>query len=381
LGKNILTIADSSTTDSNNNGIADIWDTDTLLGTDEGPGAGRLTIFSGSSYTPKIYISPDDTYHLTWADDRGGQPRVYYKRSIDYGQTWTTDRAISEPSLSIQHASFAGYGNHLAVAYSEYWYLKTGPEVLSGYRIKLLRSIDGGYTWDEFHISPGVNPDVAVFENDVYVVYEYEKPSGGDQPHVYLEGLWLAWTDEGEMTSDIIFYSESSAQHVVPKISIDNNRIHIIWAGYFDNCENNIYYIHKAINDAGWSTVEDVAEYYGENDPQAISFIARNNNLYLVWSDNRNGEYDIYGKWKSGETGSWSNDMVLTGTNAASLSPDLFVTSSGVVNMVWHEEKSMDGGDDSDGGDESWRRLGSLLHELFSHNNNHKHNNIRRTHP
>gem|GEM_PF-6402048 len=329
----ILTIADASATDLDNDAIPDIWDPITTSGTAQD--SGRMTIYSGDSLVPQIYISPDDVYHMAWIDKRDGSPSVYYKRSTDYGITWTTDERISASSLNIPSMSFSGDDKHLAVAYHRTY--KTGAYILSS--IVVLESIDAGITWNTLSLpqSAGVNPSVSVYQDKIYVVYEKIVPSGGDVPHVYLEGLRLGWTEDGTMTSETIVYTESHAQHLVPKISIENDEIHIAWAGYFDNGDDKIYYIHKGIGDIDWSSVEEVTTYYGENDPYAIAFVAKNDDLYLAWADNRNGQYDIYGKWMDSTSGLWSNDLRLTNTALNSICPDLYVSFDGVVRVVWQE--------------------------------------------
>lgn len=334
----ILTIADASATDLNNNGIADIWEATNTFDEDN-RGSGRLTIYSESSVAPQIYISPNDEYHIAWIDYREGSPSIYYKRTTDYGETWTTDSPISTQCLSIPSMSFAGEGDHLALTYHSTY--KTGPSIQSN--IVVLESMDAGRSWNAIPIlmSAGVNPAIAVYQNEIYVAYEKIVPSGGDIPQVYLEGLRLGWTEDGTVTSETIVYTESRAQHLVPKISVINDKIHIIWAGYFYEGIDKLFYIWKGIEDSSWSNIETISEYYGENDPYAISFAATEKSLYVVTTENRGDDpsNSLFFKVKNIENNIWSTERQLPEVGGSSSQcPHLIVDDSGVARIVWHEE-------------------------------------------
>ncbi len=334
----IVTVADASATDLNVNGIPDIWDI-SETSDEENPNSDRLSIYSGDSLAPQIYISPDDIYHMAWIDNRDGSPAIFYKQSMDYGETWTTDTSLTVSCLEIPSISFSGYNNHLAIAYTENYQIE---EYINS-NVTVLESLDGGITWEILSIPMcwGVNPCISVHENEIYLVYDKIIPSGVNLPSMHiLEGLQLSWTEDGIMNSQILLSTESEAQHLVPKICVDNNEIFIVWAGYFegeDYSYNKIFYTYREIGETNWGDIEEITSYYGDNDPYAISFAAKNDILYLAWADDRNGEFEIYGKWSVSNSGMWSEDIRLTVSDLPSRYPNLFIDTEETIQLVWQE--------------------------------------------
>ncbi len=327
----IFTIADSSSTDLNNNRVQDIWDSKNILSSSDDEE--RITIYPEDSTDVDIYISSDNKYHLVWVDERDGAPAIYYKQSDDYGKSWTTDTKITIPCTDISSMAFSGDDEHLAIAYV----ISHTIGLSFNSVICIIESFDAGQTWglDTF-LGHGQNPSLSVYGTETYVVFEKIEPDF----FTYQDGLAMGRFIDGMLVDlDLIIAMECPGQHFVPKISIENNEIHIVWAGYFDGSSNNLYHISKELTDVNWNSMEYdvVTAYYGENTYNAFDIATENGALYIAWSDNRNGEYDIYAKWKLLSSSTWSDDIRLTSSSLPSVSPNLFVESTGVINMAWQE--------------------------------------------
>jgi len=48
----------------------------------------RLTWNNGNSYCPAAFVDRSDSLHIIWDDGSPGNQEIYYKRSVDTGQTW-----------------------------------------------------------------------------------------------------------------------------------------------------------------------------------------------------------------------------------------------------------------------------------------------------
>ncbi|MCK4353419.1 T9SS type A sorting domain-containing protein [candidate division WOR-3 bacterium] len=63
----------------------------------------RLTNATGDSKYPSL-VTSSDTLHLVWQDNRDGNWEIYYKQSPDGGTTWTPDTALTDTGSS-EHPS------------------------------------------------------------------------------------------------------------------------------------------------------------------------------------------------------------------------------------------------------------------------------------
>jgi hypothetical protein len=101
----------------------------------------RLTNAVSDSKYPSIAVS-GNRVHVVWQDRRGGNFQIYYKRSTDGGITWAADtRLVNSPELS-QFPSIAASGNNVHVA----WQDNRG-QYYPKWEIYYKRSVDGGNTW------------------------------------------------------------------------------------------------------------------------------------------------------------------------------------------------------------------------------------------
>ena len=57
----------------------------------------RLTWNAGNSSHPSVATDSSDHIHVVWDDDISGNFEIYYKKSTDGGNTWTTKRLTTNP--------------------------------------------------------------------------------------------------------------------------------------------------------------------------------------------------------------------------------------------------------------------------------------------
>ena len=69
--------------------------------------AKRLSWTSGVSSSPKIAVDSSDNLHVVWSDDTPGNFEIYYKKSTDYGTTWSANKRLTWTSSYSWHPSIA----------------------------------------------------------------------------------------------------------------------------------------------------------------------------------------------------------------------------------------------------------------------------------
>ena len=131
--------------------------------------------------------SRGNTLYATWLDDRAGydHPDVYFARSGDGGQSWSTNVAVSErpyddwpadPVIAVQP------DGTIWIA----WYLFYTDNFDVANDVRLAHSTDNGQTWTRTTLVNGVadnedlwRPALAVDETFVYVLYHLKGTVGG----------------------------------------------------------------------------------------------------------------------------------------------------------------------------------------------------------
>ncbi len=180
-----------------------------------------------------------------------------------------------------------------------------------------------------------VSPDIGIdSNNDLHVVW-YDNRDGSDE--IYYKN----YTSTGGWSSDVRLTDNASASRT-PRIAIDstNNNLHVVW---YDNRDGNeeIYY-KNCTSAGGWSSDVRLTDDAGTSWHSDIA-VDSGGNLSVVWDDNRDGNYEIYYKnYTSG--GGWSSDVRLTSAAGDSWHSEIAVDSGGNLSVVWEDNR--DGNDE-----------------------------------
>jgi len=145
----------------------------------------NITMQAHAWLSPILAASSGGIVHLVWEDDRqrASYPQIYYKRSTDYGATWSPDTQLSYGSVFCYHPSIWAKGQYLHLIWTGHDTLPYPNEFLY-YR----RSTDNGTTWESdtqltSPVCSAVNPSIYALNNDVHVVWQDTRPPGG--VHLY----------------------------------------------------------------------------------------------------------------------------------------------------------------------------------------------------
>ena len=288
----------------------------------------QITATGCPSFYPTLGLS-GSTLHLAWVDQRdGGQNReIYYNRSNDAGPTWQpSDTRISNDPMFSVRTDFAVSGDTVHL----FWRDNRDGNFEEYYT----RSTDGGTTWGpEIRLTnapglsgcpfPAVNRDTLnlFFRDDrsgTFKIYQKRSVNSGSN-----------WSEDILLTPDGV-----NAEFPYP--AINGSTIHLVWRDTRDgNAE--IYYKRSADGGNSWTAERRLTDNPSESEHPKI--IEQDNNLHLVWRDNRDGIYEVYYKRSTDGGETWSEDTRVTKGQGQSFLPVL-AASGNIVHLLWCDERN-----------------------------------------
>ena len=134
---------------------------------------------------------------------------------------------------------------------------------------------------------------------------------------------------------------EGVAEQWTPAIAVDAaGNAHAVWQ---DN-RNGDYDIYASDRPAGGSWGPDVRvnDDTGEADQVTVAIGLRGNTIMAVWQDERNGESDIYASYRLAG-GTWSaNERVNDSSVNSRTYPAIDLDPTGAAYVVWSDERNGD---------------------------------------
>ncbi len=359
----------------------------------------RITFTSGDcEYHPQVICS-GDTVHLTWyrnwRDSLGPRDDIYYKRSLDAGNTWgpdilitkqripshkfSPDITISKGIINIVWAQFGG--GH--------------PDALL-----ICRSTDGGDNWgsiDTIYRGPAHHPDLVSRGDTIFLIcmhhdnrLAFTKSTNNGRtwqllqivteanqiPRIAVNGRYLISTFEAnDSIARTIFSIRSSDRgstwiQRTPVIEIDSamsqfaaicadqtGKLHVVWLdSKFGGPLFDILYSCSRDTGATWdkfTMISDrhMAEWFSD-------IVCERDNIHVVWPDARDDPqywtYDLYYRLSTDLGISWQEPVRLTKAPYNSSDP-AFALAEWFLHLVW-----------TDARDESLGRWGEIYYKRKS---------------
>ncbi len=246
----------------------------------------RLTNAPGDSHYPSIAVA-GDAVHVVWWDTRAGVPQIFYKRSGDGGLTWSADAPITNSPAPAAYPSVAVWGGSVHVVY-------VGGDAQSS-EVYYVRSLDDGQTWQP----PRRLSDL---------------PDNSWVPTVAVSGpnVYVAWSD---------------TRHGGSQVSLEEE-----------------YFVRSTDGGATWGpNVRLTFDPPGQPaNSWAPSLTAAGAFVWLVWFDERDGNFEIYTKRSTDFGVTWSADQRLTFDSAASARPSVAQVGTS-VHVVWFDHRDNGG--------------------------------------
>ena len=304
----------------------------------------------GATWLEDVRLTPADAYWspcgavaaqgsdvwVVWHELRHTQSNptneeVYLIRSTDCGATWGPEARLTNDTSHSWHPRIALNGNSIHIIWADY---RTGL-----WQVWYKRSTDAGATWsDDEKLSSGTGiievPELAVVGDCIHVVWQ-DSRHGMSNHEIY----YIRSTDAGANWGAETRLTNESHESYSPVIAASGANVHVVWVDYRD-LNSEVYYQHSTDNGATWSEEADLSNT-GSN-PSLYSLLpavaASGDNVHVVWSDNFDGNDEIYYRLSADNGSNWAERVRLTNEPSCSVSPVVLLTGI-EVKVVWPDQR------------------------------------------
>ena len=284
----------------------------------------RLTNSSGSSYYPAIHVS-GNTVLVIWTDNRDGNYEIYFKRSDDGGNTWSTDSRLTNNASVSDYPSIDASGSIVIIAWQDN---RDG-----NYEIYSKRSPDGGSNWEaDQRISSNSSfseyPAVTISVLKVNIAWEDNRDGNREIYNRYSTDGGVTWSGENRLTNN-------SSQSTSVSITSEGDFVDMTWSDQRDgNWE--IYYKYSA--DGGMTFGSDQRLSSASGNSWYPSIATDDSFIHICWQDARDGNNEVYYKISTDGGANWLGDTRLTNDAGASNTPSINI-SGAALHIVWSDNR------------------------------------------
>lgn len=342
---------------SNNDTVHVFWYTDTnpmevyyRRSLDRGFSWGSRIQISNSSGEAPLNVDAvvdNETIHVVWDRTTSGPTvEVFYVRSEDNGDSWTDPVQISEYNNS--DSRWPGVG-----CWQDEVYVVFGDDRDGDYHeIYFKRSLDGGNTWSNdkrltvHQTGTDEAPSIIANGSKLHVVWT---ESTGGSPST-METMYMNSTDRGGTWSSDVMLSSDNDYHSIfsgPEgFAVEGNNLYVVWKDLRHLDGGEIYYRKSNNSGLSWETETRLI-----NDPnvQGVPAIgAEGDFISVVWGDTRDYPTtyaEIYNVNSTDSGENWSPEVRLTNIQAYVGQPDIMV-GDGYQHLVWFDNRTADNEDE-----------------------------------
>jgi hypothetical protein len=271
--------------------------------------------------------------HIAWLDYRADDWGLYYRRSTDFGDTWDDERLIfnNVPETEMRATSLIMWDPHILAEAD-----------------RIMVSVSGHRDWVGGAISQngGLDWDLQVIDSESFFANQVNACS---QP----DNMALTWCDQtlelsGSANWEVYYkgvpignpqrraaerISENSSYSVQPTIDSDMTlNLGIAWA---DNLPGPFQIFFRKSDDGGttWQDSQTLTNSpVGAWQPD-LAWNRATNDLYLIWTDYRDGQGEIYHSAYDGND--WSAETRLTVTTGTVNQPNFAIDEEGNTFLAW----------------------------------------------
>jgi hypothetical protein len=333
------------------------------LDTGDPPGA-------NSSQEAKITCFGDNVY-VVWEDARNGYADdIYFNYSTDKGATWQA----SDIRLDTGDTPGANWSYYPQISCSPtHVYVVWHDSRNGSFDIYFNYSSDGGANWQASAMrldvgdGPGANlsmhPQISSCGSNVYVVWEDSRNGLRDIYFNYSTDNGLTW----QATDTRLDMGDTPGSNTSYDLGISSNgsNVYAVWVDQRNSSTDDIYFNYSSDGGANWQASDirlDTGDQPGTNYSGYPQISSSGSNVYVVWSDSRNGERDIYFNYSTDEGATWQATDIRLDTGDMpgadqSMGPQIRSSGSNVY-VVWEDARN--GRDDiyfnnSTSGGKTWK--------------------------
>lgn len=287
----------------------------------------QLTNQPTSKALPTISAT-GSSVHIVWQENRTGDVEIYYKRSTDNGITWESDVRLTNNSGVSQDPIIRAEGTSVNVIWRD---TRSGT-----YEMFYKRSIDGGNTWSSDTMLTahstglaslnslaiyGSNLHIAWSDtrhNDDYEIFYKRSTNGG-----------ISWGEDTRLTNELRI-SES------PSVTCNSSGVHIAWIDLRDsNINAEVYYKRSTDNGNSWGADTRLTVYAYAGNP---SILLSGSIVHVIWGVLPSGS-EIHYKRSSNSGNTWETSTQLSTSFSGAYYANLAVTGS-KTHVIWHDVRN-----------------------------------------
>jgi len=311
----------------------------------ESPSGSSANVFykqsrdNGATWTEAVQISTAPTIsnypsmavsepyiHVFWKDLRDGNPEIYYRHSVDDGESWLSEVRLTEDVFDSDFPSSAASDSFVHVVWQD---IRAG-----NLEVFYKRSSNNGETWGEdtrLSSTTGNSrfPCIEANGPELYVVW-YDDTEGNYEIYfLHSRDNGETWEAEARLTEE-----QGSSEH--PSIEIDGGNIHLAWMDDRNEHPANaeIYYMLSTDNGETWGQEKRLSDAIRNSYNPSIS--VADSNVFISWHDQRLNTEQIYFIESRDLGASWSADTNISSNAFTSYSPFSTVSDS-FLHVIWHD--------------------------------------------
>lgn len=293
--------------------------------------------------------------YVVWHDSTPGNNEIYFDKSTDGGATWPAAQRLTNNAGSSEAPRIAVSGSNVYVV----WWDTTPGNV----EIYFKKSADGGVTWQAAqkltnNTGSSYSPRIAVSGSKIYVVWWDNTPGN-------YEIFFKKSTDGGATWQAAQRLTNTAGDSQFPRMAINGSNIYVVWSdntsGSFD-----VFFRRSSNGGATWQAAQNLSNNAGSSRDAVIA--VSGSNVYIAWDDNTPGKFRIYFRKSANRGATWQAAEPLTEDSIDSLAPDVAAKNSKIY-LVW--EAGIEGNCElffkkSTNGGAAWKSAQRLTHNAGS---------------
>ena len=278
---------------------------------------------NGTSELPQVTAEGNNVY-VVWQDDTNGNYDVYFAYSPDNGRNFESIRNLSKNNGTSELPQVTAEGNNVYVVWQD--------NTNGNYDVYFAYSPDNGRNFESIRNLSKNNgtselPQVTAEGNNVYVVWQDNTNGNYD--------VYLAYSpDNGRNFESIRNLSKNNGTSELPQVTAEGNNVYVVWQ---DNTNGNydVYFAYSPDNGRNFESIRNLSKNNGTSELPQVT--AEGNNVYVVWQDNTNGNYDVYFKSSSTNGTKFKSIRNLSKNNGTSELPQIASTKD-IFYVFWKDD-------------------------------------------
>ena len=293
----------------------------------------RISLGEGISDRTYLATDQDDDVHIIWQDDRAGRPELFYSKLDSSGNV-----LIDDMRITYGHPFGDPPSNGVAIDVLGNIQVLWGDERFENVEL-IYTKIDasnGTKLIDDKRITNAdaysIRPSIAVdSEDNIHIGWQDNRVGNMEIYHSKLDNEGNTLLGQRRLT----FNKGYSLNARIGLDSSDN--AHIVWRDTIDGFRN-IYHIKLESNGTPLTVLKKLTETTNASVNPSFAVDA-SGNLHVVWQETRDGNFEIFYKKLDDIGNTLIDDIRMTNASGTSTRPDVGVDPSQNVHIVWSDER------------------------------------------